>query len=39
MKQKVKQKTGSTIQINKPSEYKTFVVYEHNEFNKKFLHI
>ena len=35
MKQKVKQKTGSTIQINKPSEYKTFVVYEHNEFNKK----
>jgi putative transposase len=35
MKQKVKQKTGNTIEINKPSKYKTFVVYEHDEFNKK----
>ena len=38
MKQKVKQKTSNTIEINKPSKYKTFVVYEHDEFNKK-LHI
>ena len=35
MKQKVKQKTSNTIEINKPSKYKTFVVYEHDEFNKK----
>ena len=34
MKQKVKQKTNNIIQINKPL-YKTFVVYEHDEFNKK----